>query len=816
MGGRTVPGEGGGSSAGGLVDGRYELRELLGSGGMAEVYLAYDVVLDRAVALKMMHGRYAATGTASGSAFGSAMDADLRREVVERFRREARAAAGLSHPSIVAVYDQGSLEDGAPYIAMEYVPGGTLKDGIRRYGAIPPRAAAETALQIADALDAAHARGMIHRDIKPQNILITASGDVKVTDFGIARAMADATASAAAGVVEETSLPGRPDRDGRIDLTATGVVMGTAGYISPEQAMGEPAGPQSDLYSLGVTLYEMLTGELPFRAETPLSTAVKHVAEPPRPPREVNPSVPASLDAVARRLLEKDPRRRYEHAGTLAADLQRILDEPPSSEGAPMAGSGPAVQPPVRARVPNRNDRRRKRGRPAAVVASLVLALGLGLAAYAWAYAPGGEMAGGGEPVRGVLGEVLDGIPGPVGDAEARPEPGTRSGTRSGTKPDPRPEPKAEPKAEAGAGRGAEAPSEVTVPDVVGMPLEEARGEGSPAEDLEIVEEGRVASEEPSGVIVEQRPSAARGPNGERATLEEGSELSVTVSEGRLRDVPDVVEETREEAGAAVEEAGLEARFREEESGAEDEGLATAQNPGPDGRAREGSAVTVTIGAGPAEVETPDVRGLTPEAARARLEGAGIALGEVERRQSDAAGASLGDVFAQDPAAGETVEAGTSVDVSVSSGPELVGVPDVVGLDVDAGKQAMLDAGLGYTAVEAPAGEAEVGFGARIGSVVSTDPGAGARLEPETYVKIFYVADLPQPTTTMGSAPPLASPPASSPPDSSGTSSSGAPTSDPPPETFAGRTPPITSEGDRRTGRRDGRGTERRRRGADD
>lgn len=794
MGGRTVPGEGGGSSAGGLVDGRYELRELLGSGGMAEVYLAYDVVLDRAVALKMMHGRYAATGTASGSAFGPAIDADLRREVVERFRREARAAAGLSHPSIVAVYDQGSLEDGAPYIAMEYVPGGTLKDGIRRYGAIPPRAAAETALQIADALDAAHARGMIHRDIKPQNILITASGDVKVTDFGIARA----TASAAAGVVEETSLPGRPDRDGRIDLTATGVVMGTAGYISPEQAMGEPAGPQSDLYSLGVTLYEMLTGELPFRAETPLSTAVKHVAEPPRPPREVNPSVPASLDAVARRLLEKDPRRRYEHAGALAADLQRILDEPPPSEGAQMAGSGPAEQPPVRARVPNRVGGRRKRGRPAAIVASLVLALGLGLAAYAWAYAPGGETAGGGEPARGVLGEVLDGIPGPVGDAEARPEPET--------KPDPRPEPKEEAEAGQGAEAPPEVPPEVPVPDVVGMPLEEARGEGSPAEDLEVVEEERVASEEPSDVIVEQRPSASRGPDGERATLKEGSELSVTVSGGRLRDVPGVVGDTREEAGAAIEEAGLEARFREEESGTEDEGLATAQNPGPNGRAQEGSAVTVTIGTGPAEVETPDVRGLTPEAARARLEGAGIALGEVERRRSDAAGASLGDVFAQDPAAGETVEAGTSVDVSVSSGPELVGVPDIVGLDVDAGKQAMLDAGLGYTAVEAPADE--VGFGARIDSVVSTDPGAGTRLEPETYVKIFYVADLPQPTTTTGSAPPFASPPASSPP-----ASSGAPSSDPPPETFGGGTPPITSGGDRRSERRGERGTERRRRG---
>ena len=774
----------GGGDAGGLVDGRYRLRELLGSGGMAEVYLAYDVVLDRAVALKMMHGRYAdsTSGSARGSARGSApsIGPELRREVVARFRREARAAGGLSHPSIVAVYDQGSCEDGTPYIAMEYVPGGTLKDGIRRYGAIPPRAAAETALQIANALAAAHERGMVHRDIKPHNILITASGDVKVTDFGIARAAADATASVAASVADEASPPGRlgsgdPAGSG---LTATGVVMGTAGYISPEQALGEPAGPQSDLYSLGVTLYEMLTGELPFRAETPIATAVKHVGEPPRPPREVNPAVPPGLDAVTRRLLEKEPRRRYADAGALADDLQRLLDEPdpPVVEAEP----GPAARP---APAPRRHRRRHRSG---LLAAALVPILGAALAAYAWAHAPVGGGAGGvreevARPLGGI-GDALEGIPGPVGGDRAQAEPSKA----------------------------------VAVPDVVGMQLEEARGEGSPAEDFEVVEDGRVASDEPAGEIVEQKPSPSEGPDGgsdaEGPTLEKGSEISVVVSEKRLAEVPDVVGTSRDGARRALDAAGFEARFRDGESSPEEEGLALSQSPGPDARAEAGSPVSVTFGTGPAEVGTPDLRGGTLEAARAQLEDAGLRLGGTERRPSE--GTESGDVYAQDPAAGAAVEAGAAVDVSVSTGPPEVGVPDVVGLDLDAAKRAVLDAGLGYTAVGTRGG-----MGEREGAVLSTDPPAGTTLEPETYVEIVYVADpaeatTPAPPSTTASSPPAsssASPPASapaSPPETQpfrppeGSGDPPAPPPAPPPIT-----PPITSgDGDREPDREPDRG----------
>src|ERR671938_1067932 len=250
---------------------------------MADVFLAHDNILDRDVALKVMSTRYASD-----------------EEFVERFKREAQSAAALSHPNIVSIFDRGSSEDGTYYIAMEYLPGGTLKDRILRRGALPAQTAAAVALQIAEALRCAHERGVIHRDIKPHNILITESGDVKVTDFGIARA-ADATT-----------------------ISHPGDILGTAHYISPEQAMGEPVGPASDLYSLGVVLYEMLTGELPYDADTPLGIAMKHVNGRLRPPREIDPSIPAGIDAVTCRLLAKDPEDRYPSDAELIEDLERV------------------------------------------------------------------------------------------------------------------------------------------------------------------------------------------------------------------------------------------------------------------------------------------------------------------------------------------------------------------------------------------------------------------------------------------------------------------------------------------------------------
>jgi eukaryotic-like serine/threonine-protein kinase len=265
-----------------LIDGRYVLGETIGSGGMAEVYLARDEVLGRDVALKVLRGQYAND-----------------EEFVERFRREARNAAALNHPSIVQVYDQGHTQDGAHYIAMEYVPGGTLAQRIKAAGPLDPGEAVGVASRVAEALAVAHARGIIHRDIKPQNVLLTTSGDAKVTDFGIARA-------ASAKTITETSL-----------------IMGTAAYMSPEQVRGERVGPASDLYSLGAVLYEMLTGEPPYSADNPVATAMKHLDEPPRHPRDANPAVPQDLDALTAKLLAKRPEDRYASAADLAEDLRR-------------------------------------------------------------------------------------------------------------------------------------------------------------------------------------------------------------------------------------------------------------------------------------------------------------------------------------------------------------------------------------------------------------------------------------------------------------------------------------------------------------
>jgi eukaryotic-like serine/threonine-protein kinase len=266
-----------------VLDDRYDVVRPLGSGGMGEVYLARDRVLGREVALKVLRKQYAGDD-----------------EFAERFKREAMSAASLSHPNIIQVYDRGETEVGASYIAMEYVPGGTLKERILREGPLEAANAAGIGAQVAEALGAAHDRGMVHRDIKPQNVLLTARGGAKVADFGIARAGSSAT------------------------ISRTGSVMGTATYMSPEQALGKPATPKSDLYSLGVVLYEALTGELPYTADNPIAVSMKHVNEPLRPPVQLNPRIPEGMNALVTKLLAKDPEDRYADADEVAGDLRRV------------------------------------------------------------------------------------------------------------------------------------------------------------------------------------------------------------------------------------------------------------------------------------------------------------------------------------------------------------------------------------------------------------------------------------------------------------------------------------------------------------
>lgn len=329
-----------------FTDNRYRLIRLLGNGGMARVYLAHDEVLARDVALKVLREQYAD-----------------HEEFVERFRREARSAGALSHPHIVQIYDRGRSADGSYYMTMEYLPGGTLKGRILREGALPSHDAAGLALQIAGALGLAHEKGVIHRDVKPQNILLTTAGNAKVADFGIAHA-ASATA-----------------------LSGTSMILGTAGYMSPEQAMGKPVGPASDLYSLGVVLYEMLTGALPYEAETPIGLALRHINEAPRPPKEANPSVPESLNDVTTRLLAKHPEDRYASADELIRDLQRIRAGLPPLAAPPADAQETTTLPRSHRRAadtsPSRSRERSRRklaGFAAALLASLVLLGGLALA----------------------------------------------------------------------------------------------------------------------------------------------------------------------------------------------------------------------------------------------------------------------------------------------------------------------------------------------------------------------------------------------------------------------------------------------------
>src|SRR5450755_2207914 len=277
-----------------LIDGRYRVISRLGSGGMADVYRAQDQLLGRQLAVKVLHHHFAED-----------------QEFVERFRREASSAAGLSHQNIVGIFDRGEW-NGTYYIAMEYVAGRSLKSIVREQGPLDPAAAIDIVIQILRGARFAHRRGVVHRDLKPHNVIIDEEGRARVTDFGIARA-------------------------GASDMTLTGSIMGTAQYLSPEQAQGYVVSGASDLYSIGVILYELLTGVVPFEGETAVAIAFKQVSAEPRPPSTVNPALPVVLDAVVLRALAKDPAARYADADEFIGALQQARRALPLSLGAPGA-----------------------------------------------------------------------------------------------------------------------------------------------------------------------------------------------------------------------------------------------------------------------------------------------------------------------------------------------------------------------------------------------------------------------------------------------------------------------------------------------
>ena len=483
-----------------LIDNRYELRGLLGSGGMAEVHLAHDETLGRDVALKLLKHYYAED-----------------KEFVERFRREARNAAALSHPNIVPIFDRGETDDGTYYMTMEYLSGGTLKEWITEHGALEARRAAAVALQIAEALQAAHERGIIHRDVKPRNILVTDSGDVKVTDFGIARA-AEATT-----------------------ISHPGDILGSAKYMSPEQAMGEPVGPASDLYSLGVILYEMLTGELPFEVDGSADVDAKHTGEPPRRPREVNLEVPEDMDAIAMRLLARDPEDRYGSAAELVEELRRAWNGLP-----PVAQATPTLPQPAPGGT---GQRRRRVFGTLAAFATLVALLGV-VGWFVWQDSGADSIPG---VLKGVLGEP------PEGSRQKPP-----------------------------------GPEGITVPDVEGL-TEQAARERLDEAGFNVELRSRGSSEENAGTVLEQSV-----PGGEE--VEKGSRILLTVGEGpQVVRVPDLIGLSYSEAENELEESGLLLGGVEEApSETVPAGVIFKQDPSPGTRLDPDSYVHLTTSLGPA------------------------------------------------------------------------------------------------------------------------------------------------------------------------------------------------------------------------
>ncbi len=564
-----------------VVDNRYVLSGLLGGGGMGKVFLARDEVLERDVALKVLREQYAED-----------------EGFVERFEREAKAAASLNYPHIVSVYDRGKTEDGTYYIAMEHVPGGTLKDRILKKGSMEAAEAVLLASQIADALGVAHASGIVHRDVKPQNVLLTADGEAKVADFGIARAASDAP------------------------LSNSGLMLGTAKYMSPEQAMGDPLGPGSDLYSLGVVLYEMLTGEVPFDADSSVGVAMKHVTEPPRPPREKNPEVPEALDAVVMKLLQKKPEDRYPGAAELVADLSRVkgglapvFAAPaalrPASEAetiqalaqtsAPTPPGSPAGTSRGFVRSPRR---RRARLLAAALVALLVL---LGVAVLGLSRAPGG-------PVVGSLEKAAEEAEGALG-----------------------------------VGKGE-------VPKVVGLTEDEARGRLA-EEGFGAAVERRASAEEDEGKVLEQSVPAGK-------EVERGSRIALAVGSGpRTVTAPDLVGLTPTEAETKLEEVGLKpGESKEAPSEEVPEGEVSAQDPAAGRKTEAGGEVDLTLSSGPPAASEPD-QVEVPE-----VSGLGVDDGAPGAPPAGGGGDPSGDPAAQ-PAPSSSSPATASPDASASPEP---------------------------------------------------------------------------------------------------------------------------------------------------
>ncbi|HVE45950.1 MAG TPA: Stk1 family PASTA domain-containing Ser/Thr kinase [Acidimicrobiales bacterium] len=566
-----------------VYSGRYEIVRPIARGGMAEVYLARDQLLDRPVALKVLFP-----------------ELSVDRSFVERFRREAQAAANLSHPNIVSVYDWG--EEGDTYfIVMEFIDGRPLSSVIRSQGKLLPDRAAAIGADVAAALSFAHRHDVVHRDVKPGNVLIDTDGHVKVADFGIARA-----------------------KNTDENLTQTGAVMGTATYFSPEQAQGLGVDARSDVYSLGVVLYEMVTGSPPFSGDNPLTIAYKHVREIPEPPRLRDPALPAAFEAIVLQALAKDPAERYATADELRNDLLRyqqgrdVLAVPPvprdvpdetvavpAMDGATRVNRRTGPMPGSVIPVPADGEARRGTGAYIGLLAFMLVALTILLF---------------------LLGRTL----GLFGDDD-----------------------------------GA---ASVVVPSVVGQPADDAE---RTLEDLGFVVRTELEDNEAeANVVFDQDPDAD-------TKVDDGSPVTLKVSRGaRPVDVPSVVGEEEADAISLLESLGFEVETTQQPDDDQPAGRVVLQDPKPSTPAPKGSSVTITVSTGKPKVEVPLVVGKDGTAAADDIVNAGLRVRTINEPSTSV---ERGKVVRTDPAAGSSVDKGSVVTVFVSSGVETAQVPNVIG-----------------------------------------------------------------------------------------------------------------------------------------